>query len=171
MFCTFAKLRSTKSNRRSKLYLDAVLRAVVVGPLVSQASGRSPASPLPYRVVGGKTSTYFFMSRRARSQGRRGRSTSQSIGTEFICTPVSAESSAHASDFFQEYLEGDRAHFVVRPRHDGFTGVIDARFWTANDYQVDDLPNPNSPMHIINSVVTEASNPGIYRSAVHQFHP
>jgi alkaline phosphatase D len=89
--------------------------------------------------------------------------TSQTVGTEFICTSVSAEGSAQTSDFFSEYLDGRNEHIRwFDPRHGGFTAVsVSPDSWTADYYQVDDLRNPDSPVQVINTVVTEAGNPGI----------
>ncbi len=87
---------------------------------------------------------------------------SPTIGTEFICTSVTAEGSAQVSDFFREYLEGRNEHIQwFDGRHGGYTGVtLTPETWTADYYQVDDMRDPDSAVQIINSVVTEAGNPG-----------
>jgi alkaline phosphatase D len=88
---------------------------------------------------------------------------SQTIGTEFICTSVTAEGSAEASDFFREYLDGRNEHIRwFDGRHGGYTGVtVTPESWTADFYQVDDMRDPESGIQVINTTVTEAGNPGV----------
>jgi alkaline phosphatase D len=88
---------------------------------------------------------------------------SQTIGTEFICTSVTAEGSAGASDFFREYLDGRNEHIRwFDGRHGGYTGVtVTPELWTADYVQIDDMRDPASALQVINTVVTEAGNPGI----------
>jgi alkaline phosphatase D len=89
--------------------------------------------------------------------------TSQTIGTEYICTSISAEGAVLVSDFFRDYLNGRNEQ--VRwfdGRHGGYTGVtVTTQIWTADYYQVDDMRLQDSGVQVINTVVTEAGNPGI----------
>jgi alkaline phosphatase D len=87
---------------------------------------------------------------------------SATVGTEFICTSVTAEGSAQVSDFFREYLDGRNEHIQwFDGRHGGYTGVtLTPENWTADYYQVDDMRNPDSGVQVIQTVVTEAGNPG-----------
>lgn len=88
---------------------------------------------------------------------------SQTIGTEFICTSVTTEGSAQQSDFFRDYLDGRNEHIRwFDGRHGGYVGVtVTPQSWTADYYQVDDMRDPETEVRSINTVVTEAGNPGI----------
>jgi alkaline phosphatase D len=88
---------------------------------------------------------------------------SQTIGTEFICTSVTAEGSAEASDFFREYLDGRNEQVKwFDGRHGGYVGVrVTPESWTADYHQVNDMRDPKSAVHVIQTAVTEAGNPGV----------
>ncbi len=88
---------------------------------------------------------------------------SQVLGTEFICTSITAEGSAQQSDFFREYINDENPG--VRwfdGRHGGYVGVeATPDRWTADFWQVDDMRDENTAINVINTLVTEAGNPGI----------
>lgn len=88
---------------------------------------------------------------------------SQVLGTEFICSSITAGGAEDVSDFFREYVNDENPG--VRwfdGRHGGYTSVeATPDRWTAEFWQVDDMRDENTPISVINTVVTEAGNPGI----------
>jgi alkaline phosphatase D len=89
---------------------------------------------------------------------------SQTIGTEFICTSITAGGADDVADFFRDYLDDGRNEHIkwFDGRHGGYTGVtLTPASWTAKYYQVEDMRNPDTGVQLINTVITEAGNPGI----------
>jgi alkaline phosphatase D len=90
--------------------------------------------------------------------------TSQTIGTEFICTSVTAEGAVLVSDFFRDYMtEGRNEHIRwFDGRHGGYTAVtVTPETWTADFRHVSDMRDPASTVETIQTVTTEAGRPGI----------
>ncbi|MDQ3514242.1 MAG: alkaline phosphatase D family protein [Chloroflexota bacterium] len=88
---------------------------------------------------------------------------SETVGTEFICSSITAGGAVDNADFFREYFEGRNEHIRwFDGRHGGYTGVtLTPQTWTADYYQVDDVRDAASAVQVINTVVTEAGNPGV----------
>lgn len=88
---------------------------------------------------------------------------SRTIGTEFICTSITAGGAEDVAGFFNDYLDGRNEHIKwFDGRHGGYTGVtLTPAAWTADYYQVDDMRNPDSEVRVIQAVATEAGNPGV----------
>jgi alkaline phosphatase D len=88
---------------------------------------------------------------------------SQTIGTEFITTSISAGGAEQVDDFFREYLDGRNEHVkFFDGRHGGYVGVtLTPQTWTADYYQVEDMRNPESGVQLIKTLTTESGNPAV----------
>jgi alkaline phosphatase D len=86
---------------------------------------------------------------------------SQTIGSEYICTSITAGGTSPAT-FFEQYLaEAPHIRFFD-PRHGGYTAVeLTPDLWRSDFKVVANLEDPNSAVNTIATYVTEAGNPGV----------
>ena len=88
---------------------------------------------------------------------------SQTVGSEFVCTSITAGGAASTSEFFREFL-GDAPHIrYFDPRHGGYTGVtVTPERMTAEYLVVEDMRDEDAPITAAATYVTEAGNPGMH---------
>jgi len=88
-------------------------------------------------------------------------SASATIGTEYICSSITA-GGLDTADFFQEYVSQTPHIRYFDPRHGGYTAVeLTPELWRSDFYHVENMEDPASPLTTIASFVTEAGNPGV----------
>ncbi|HEV2529957.1 MAG TPA: alkaline phosphatase D family protein [Thermomicrobiales bacterium] len=89
---------------------------------------------------------------------------SQVLGTEFICSSITAGGAEDPAIFFEEFL-GEGRNPSIRffdPRHSGYSSVeATPERWTTDYWQVEDMRQQDSPVNLINTLITEAGNPGV----------
>jgi alkaline phosphatase D len=87
---------------------------------------------------------------------------SQTIGTELVCTSISAGGSENPATSFEQYLPDNPHVKFFDPTHGGYTSVeLTPERLTAQYLEVADLRDENSPISVIGTFVSEAGNPGI----------
>lgn len=85
---------------------------------------------------------------------------SATIGTEYICTSITAGGLEPAT-FFEEYVQQTPHVKFFDPRHGGYTSVeLTPSLWRSDFFQVDNMEMADSGLTKIASFVTEAGNPG-----------
>lgn len=86
---------------------------------------------------------------------------SQTIGTEYICTSISA-GGAQPATFFEQYLPAAPYIKFFDPNHGGYTAVeLTPDLFRSEFLQVVDLLSPDSGVVTIGDFVTEAGIPGV----------
>ena len=83
------------------------------------------------------------------------------IGTEYICTSISA-GGAEPATFFEAYLPDHPFIRFFDPNHGGYTSVdLTPDLWRTDFHQVASLLDPASTVEIVASFATEAGRPGV----------
>ena len=86
---------------------------------------------------------------------------SATIGSEYICTSISA-GGLEPAEFFRRYLTDAPWIRHFDPRHGGYTSVeLTPDLWRAEYRNVDKLDDPASAVSVSATFVTEAGNPGV----------